>query len=260
MHHLLDRTNLYHLIQWEGVMNDRTYFFIINILNLLLWDGELVGSENLREGPAVLVANHLGAKGPIGVVCSMPVRLYPWIHHETIDRKLAPEYVRLDFVEKELKLTPPLSVIVSKIICRISVPLLLSLNPVPVYYNRFGMEKTFQQSLELLLEGKYLFISPEDPALDPDPLTGIRPFMKGFIHLGELYAERTGKQLPFYPLTVHEIGMVVIDKPLIYNPHNDARKERLRLVHLLETTIKARYIELSESVPITPLFTQKRNL
>lgn len=241
-------------------MNDATYFFIIKALNLLLWDGELVGKENLGEGPAVFVANHLGAKGPVGVVCSMPVRLYPWIHHETIDKELAPEYVRLDFVEKELKLSPPLSVIVSKIICRISVPLLLSLNPVPVYYNRLGMEETFQQSLKLLFDHKYLFITPEDPSLEPDRITGIRPFMKGFIRLGELYAATTNLRLPFYPLTVHESGLVIIDKPLLYNPNNDARKERLRLVNLLEMTIKARYAQLCESYSLAPSFADKRNI
>ncbi len=241
-------------------MNDATYFFIIKALNLLLWDGELVGKENIREGPGVFVANHLGAKGPIGVICSMPVRLYPWIHHETIDRELAPEYVRLDFVEKELKLAPPLSVIVSKIICRISVPLLLSIHPIPVYYDRLGMEETFQQSLELLLDRKYLYITPEDPSLEPDRMTEIRPFMKGFIRLGELYAAKTNLRLPFYPLTVHETGLVTIDKPLLYNPINEPRKERLRLVHLLETTIKARYMELSESSSLAPLFTNRRNL
>lgn len=241
-------------------MNDTAYFFIVKLLNLLLWDGELLGVENLGEGPAVFVANHLGAKGPIGVVCTMPVRIYPWIHHETIDKERAPDYVRLDFVEKELKLKPPISIVVSKIICRISVPLLLSINPVPVYYNRLGMEETFQHSLELLLDHKYLFITPEDPSLEPDPMTGIRPFMKGFIRLGELYADRTNLRLPFYPLTVHETGLVIIDKPLLYNPNNESRKERLRLVHLLEATIKNRYRELSETYSLSPIFTKKRPL
>ncbi len=239
-------------------MNDGAYFLIINILDAFLWDGELIGGENLKGGPAVIVSNHLGAKGPIGVFCSMPVRLYAWVQMETIDKELAPEYLRLDFVEKELKLKPPLSMWVSRAICKISVPLLRSIGPIPVSRTRQGMEDAFNRSLPLLLEGKYLFITPEDPKLDPDPVTGISPFMRGFVRLGELYAEQTGQRLEFYPVTIHEAGIVHIDKPLAYNPGNEARKERFRLVSLLETTIKARYREIAETYAATPEWIEKK--
>jgi hypothetical protein len=241
-------------------MNDTAYLLVRRILGAFLWDGELVGEENLQKGPAVVVANHLGAKGPIGVFCSMPMRLYPWIQMETLDKELAPNYIRLDFVEKELHLKPPLSIQVAKAIGKISVPLLRSIGPVPVYHHRQGLEETLQQSLTLLLEGKVLFISPEDTDLDPDPGTGIHPFQNGFLRLGELYAKKTHQQLQFYPVTVHEAGLILIDKPLAYNFDNEARRERIRLANLLETTIKARYVEITTAKEVGQRIGSKKPL
>jgi hypothetical protein len=49
------------------------------VLDLLLWNGELVGEQNLpRSGPAVFIANRLEAFGPIAVDCSIPLGMYPW--------------------------------------------------------------------------------------------------------------------------------------------------------------------------------------
>jgi hypothetical protein len=234
-------------------MNDIVYFLITDILDMFLWDGELLGEEHLQEGPGVLVSNHLGAIGPIGICCSIPVRLYPWIRMETVDEDLAPNYLRLDFVEKELKLKPPLSMWIAKAISKITIPIFHSMGVITTYRTLKDMGKTFSQSLSLLLEGKYLYIAPEDPALDPDPIDGIRPFQRGFPHLGRLYAERTGRSLPFYPVTIHEeAGVVVVDEPLFYNPHNNPRKERKRLINLLATTIKHRYAKISEDQSLTP--------
>jgi 1-acyl-sn-glycerol-3-phosphate acyltransferase len=51
--------------------------FLMRVLKLFLWNGELVGEENLpRSGPAVFIANHLEAVGPIAAYCSIPFRLY----------------------------------------------------------------------------------------------------------------------------------------------------------------------------------------
>ena len=182
----------------------------------------------------------------------MPVRLYPWIRMETADEDLAPDYLRLDFVEKELKLKPPLSMLVAKAISKITIPIFRSMDIITAYRTFQDMGKTFSQSLSLLLEGKYLYVAPEDPTLDPDPIDGIRPFQRGFVHLGELYAEKTGRCLPFYPVTIHKDGVIVIDEPIFYNLHNNPRKERLRIVNLLAKTIKCRYAEITEDRSAKP--------
>lgn len=239
-------------------MNDTAYRLIVSLLDLFLWEGELVGEENLPgEGPAVIVANHMGARGPIGVFCSLPMRLYPWTQIETMDKNLASVEVCKDLVEPVFKLRPPLSMLVSKAISAISVPFLHSLGCIPVYHTRQELEATFQQSLALLVEGKYLIVTPEDRKQNPDPLTGIRPFKKGFLRMGELYAQKTGRRLPFYPVTVHETGRVSIGKPISYDPLNDAESERSRLIDLLEKTIKAMHTEVTLSHSMAPVLLKK---
>jgi len=241
------------------MLDDRAYHLIISILEAFMWDGELVGGENLQTGPAVIVANHMGSIGPVGICSSLPMRLYPWVLGATVDPIDGPENVRKDFVEKILHLEPPLSEMVAKGICKISTPLLLSLGCIPVPDTRHEQEATFQCSLDLLKQGKFLLIVPEDPIGEPiDPLTGIRPFKRGFLHIGELYYQETGLRLPFYPVAIHEEGLVIVGTPISYNPLNDARIERFRMVNLLEQTIKSMHLEATEKLAIQPVFFRRK--
>jgi len=238
--------------------NDMAYHLIVSILEIFMWDGELVGGENLQAGPAVIVANHMGSIGPVGICSSLPMRLYPWVLGATVDKVEGPENVRKDFVEKILKLKPPLSEAVAKGICKISTPLLLSVGCIPVPDTHQQQEETFQTSLAILKQGKFLLIVPEDPKTEPDPLTGIRPFKRGFLRLGELYYQETGARLPFYPVVIHEAGLVIVGKPIAYNPLNNARLERLRMVNLLEDTIKAMHLEVTENEALEPMFFKRK--
>lgn len=73
-------------------MRDGVYQFIVGVLDLLLWGGELVGERNLpRRGPAVFITNHLEAIGPIACCCSIPLRLHPWAVGDMMDREKAAE-------------------------------------------------------------------------------------------------------------------------------------------------------------------------
>ena len=227
-------------------MNDALYFMIVKMVDLNLWGGELVGEENLPEkGPAVFVANHLGSTGPIGVVCSIPVRFYTWTLSKTIDPIEAPEYLRVDFVEPELHLKPPLSLLVSKAICRISVPMLNALGCIPVYQDPVKLIRTYRLSLSLLLKGKYLLVFPEDPTQAADPECKMRPFKQGLSRLGEMYFKATGNSLNFYPVAMHEDRKVKVGLPIAYNPYNPPARERLRIIGLLESNIRQMYLQIT---------------
>ncbi|MGE5124565.1 MAG: lysophospholipid acyltransferase family protein [Acidobacteriaceae bacterium] len=241
------------------MLKDWAYHLIVSLLETFMWDGELVGEENLRQGPGVIVANHMGSVGPVGICVAMPMRLYPWVLGTTIDLVKGPDNVRKDFVEKILHLKPPLSGAIARGICRISTPLLLSIGCIPVPDTHAEQEATFQTSIELLKQGNYLYIVPEDPQGEPvDPLTGVRPFKRGFLRLGELYFRATGDRLPFYPVAIHEAGLVLVGKPIEYNPLNEARMERYRMVNLLEKTIKAMHLEVTQSEALEPLFSRRK--
>ncbi len=240
------------------MLNDMAYHLIISILEIFMWDGELVGEENLQDGAGVIVANHMGAIGPVGICSSLPMRLYPWVQGETVDEVKGPEAVRKDFVEKVLHLQPPLSGKIAEGICKISTPLLLSLGCIPVPDTHQEQEQTFKTSLALLKRGKYVLVVPEDEDGVPDPITGICPFKRGFLRLGEQYYRETGKRLPFYPVAIHEDGLVIIGTPIAYNPLNNAKQERLRMVHLLEESIKRMHREATECMALEPILFKHR--
>lgn len=225
-------------------MNDKTYRLIAWLFDAFLWGGELVGDENLTEGPAVFVSNHLGAVGPVAVIASLPVRVYPWVVSEMVDGSKAAAYLREDFVEPQLHLAPPLSLWVAKGIAKISLRLLAAAGCVPVWKGE-QIQGTFEQSVELLCVGKSLLIFPEDPSREVDPRYKMTPFQKGFARLGELYYERTHRALRFYPMAVHLASFrVKVGKPIAYNSSNPTANERLRLKNVLEASIREMILDM----------------
>lgn len=227
-------------------MKDGLYQFIVGVLDLFLWGGKLLGEENLpRRGPAVFIANHLDATGPIAAACSIPLRFHPWVIADMMDKELAPIWLQSDFVERQLHLTPPLSHWVAKALCRISVPLFYSLGCIPVYTNDYErMQETLEMSMVLLRERKFLLVFPEDYRLPKDPVTRMQPFQHSFVRIGERYYAETGERLEFFPMTIHGSGNLVVGKPVIFNPLNQVGMERRRLKEIMEDTITAMYMNL----------------
>ena len=227
-------------------MKDGLYQFLVGVLDLFLWCGELIGEENLpRCGPAVFIANHLDATGPIAVACSIPLRVHPWVIADMMDKNLAPLWLQADFVERQLHFEPPVSRWVARALCSISVPLFYSLGCIPVYASAYErMHATLEMSMGVLREGKFLLVFPEDYRLPKDPVTKMQPFQHSFARLGERYYAGTGERLEFYPVAIHATGYLVVGKPVVFNPLNPVGLERRRLKELMEDTIIAMYMQL----------------
>ncbi len=227
-------------------MNDTWYQLIVGTLDLFAWSGELIGEENLpQHGPAVFIANHAESIGPIAACCSIPLRLYPWIIADMVDRDLAPAYLQWDFVERNFSMKPPISLWISKLLSRVTVPLLRSIGCIPVYKGDYEHTiESLQQSMKVLLQGKFLLVFPEDNSLPMDPATKMQPFQRTFVRLGEMYYEETGQRLEFYPVTIHTSGYVEVGKAVAHDPLNSVGLERHRLKDLMENTIKAMYLQL----------------
>jgi len=228
------------IVVMEASMEDLLYKFLSAGFQAFIWGGELTSEVNLPEqGPAVLVSNHLAALGPIAVISCVPRRLYPWIIADMMDAKLAPEYLRRDFVERQFHLSMPFSLWLAKAISKISVPLFNKTDCIPVYSDVKGLYATFDHSVDLLVQGCFVLVFPEDPNQPLDPQFNMSPFKKGFVRLGEFYFQRTGRSLKFFPLAVHAIRRTVqVGKPVTYNPFAPLVKERLRVKRTLENMIR----------------------
>ena len=227
-------------------MKDGIYQFLVGVGDLFLWGGKLIGEENLpRSGPAIFIANHLDATGPIATICSIPLRVHPWVIADMMDKELAPIWLQADFVERQLHLKPPVSRWVARALCRISVPLFYSLGCIPVYANDYErMHITLEMSMKVLKEGKFLLVFPEDYRLPKDPVTKMQPFQHSFVRLGERYFAETGERLKFHPLTIHSSGYLVVGKSVVFDPLNPVGKERRRLKELMEDTIITMYMQM----------------
>jgi hypothetical protein len=229
-------------------MNDSFFRLLADLLNDIYWRGTLLGEQNLPKGnPAVFVANHLGPKGPIGSVCTLPVRVHPWIKGDMLDPAKAPDFLRLDFIEPVLKFQSPLSLKVALWLSKITVPLMSGIGCIPVYTDYDDLQETLRLSVGLLVQGQHLLIFPEDPDLPMDKVSKMRPFRKGLVRVGESYYQETGNILDFYPVAVHESGCVRLGKPIQYRPFNPPAFERLRIKNLLEQTIRRMYLEMSDN-------------
>jgi hypothetical protein len=241
-------------------MKDSLYQFIVGVVDLFLWGGKLIGEENLpKRGPAVFIANHLDATGPIAAACSIPLRFHPWVIADMMDKDLAPIWLQSDFTERQLHFKPPVSRWVAQALCRISVPLFYSLGCIPVYANDYNrMRETLEMSMDVLREGKFLLVFPEDYRLPKDPVTKIQPFQHSFVRVGERYYAETGKRLEFYPLTIHGSGNLVVGKPVVFNPLNQVGMERRRLKELMEDTITGVYINLEGGNASGALSTERK--
>ena len=228
------------------MLDDFLYRSFAGLLDVTIWGGEFPGSENLpATGPAVFVSNHACALGPIAVVASVPLRLYPWVAADMLEQDKAAAYLNQDFVEPQLHIPPPLSMIVARTISKISVRLLRSIDCIPVWHGE-RVAETYRISLDYLMHGRNLLIFPEDPSQPFDERCGMYPFLKSFSRLGELYFERTQKNLRFYPLVVHPgLRQVVLGKPIVFNPINNVVNERNRIKSVMESVIRSTFIEMT---------------
>jgi hypothetical protein len=234
------------LIHLAGEMKgDALYWFLASILNNLVWGGELINQQDLPdEYPVVFVSNHAAALGAIAVPCSLPLRVYPWVVNDMMDFSKAPEYLRKDFIEPQLHISPQYSLKIAALLSKISVRLLRALDCIPVWKSE-AVAETYRLSVQALAQGKNLLIFPEDPSQKMNELYQMTPFYKGFTRLGEMYYKQTGKTLRFYPLAVHPVARKIkIGMQVSYNPYNEPVRERLRIKNVLESAIHNLYLDI----------------
>lgn len=210
---------------------------------------DVVGFENIQsEGPAIFIANHLGAIGPLAVILSVPIRFYPWVIAEMMDFKRAPRYLFDDFVRPALHLEGWFGMAVSTLLTKISVRLFRRVSAVSI--DRFGGLSTdgFRASLNLLHEDKNLLIFPEDALLPLDPDTSMRPFMPGFATLCSLFQADRDTHLPVYPMAVHASSeLVSIGKPEFFHQQSRHREAIISFCQLVEDRVRDLYLDLKKS-------------
>jgi 1-acyl-sn-glycerol-3-phosphate acyltransferase len=218
------------------------YFY--KLLRRLFFNARLGGIKYLStDEPVILVANHAGAFGPVSVITSMPVRMFPWVAHEVTDLKTAAPRIQAEFFEDELRLKPPLSAYLGRLIGRVCVALMKDIGAIPVYQKSKEIKSTVMRSLSLLLQGKSILVFAEDSTRKINDV--LCEFCTGFIHVARLYYQATMKAIQFLPVAVNrKAGRILVGAPIRFDATNPFAREKQRIKRELEDSVYSLYKEL----------------
>ena len=201
--------------------------------------------------PLICVSNHLGSYGPLSIISSLPLKVHPWVAHEVMELRKVASRLQREFTELELKLRPPLSVWLARLIGRICVFIMRDLRAIPVYASSRRIRDTLQRSLELLLKGKHILIFPENKDHPINEVLG--DFSTGFLAMARLYYEKTRKTIRFLPVAVNQkVKGLRIGNPIRFDADLPFQQEKRRLKRELERSIYSLYYDLEQELGSLP--------
>lgn len=221
------------------------YFY--KVLRRLFFNAHLRGLDHLRgDEPVILVANHAGAFGPVSVITSMPTKMYPWVAHEVTDLKTVAPRIQAEFFEQELRLKPPLSAYLARLIGRVCVAVMKDIGAIPVYQKSKDIRTTVMRSLSLLQQGKSILVFAEDSTRKINDV--LCEFCTGFIHVAKLYYENTCKAVQFLPVAVNrKVHRIRVGAPIRFDASTPFGREKQRIKRELESSVYALYMELEHA-------------
>lgn len=187
----------------------RTGVRIIMFLIRPFYYHKLVGLENVHigeDGTAVLLCNHGELYGPVVTNLYLPIQFRPWAISEIYDSKDAAEYLYRFTFKRQKWLLPFLRHPTAVLCARLLSWLMHSMGCIPVYRDQpRKLIATFRKSIEAMQAGDNILLFPENPNAayqNAGYSAGgdIAAFFTGFVMLGSMLYERTGKRVQFIPL------------------------------------------------------------
>jgi len=209
---------------------------------------EVVGVENLPDGPSIIVGNHAQVQGPLMCELYLTGDKYIWCAGDMMHIKDVPAYAFRDFWSQKPKQMHPFYKLISHIIAPIAVFIFGNANTVGVYHDARVLT-TFRDSVKHLQEGSDIVIFPEH---DVKYNNIVYEFQERFIDTARFYHKRTGEELSFVPMYVSPVlKKIYIGKPIRFCSDNSMDIERKRICDYLmnEITVTARSLPLHTVVP-----------
>ena len=203
---------------------------------------EVVGAENLPDGPYLAVGNHAQLHGPVACELYFPGNRYTWCAHQMMERKEVPAYAYQDFWSGKPKWCRWFYKGLSYVLAPISSCVFNNANTIAVYRDN-RIITTFKQTVQRLEEGNGVVVFPE--CYEPHNHIVLQ-FQENFISIAKLYYKRTGKKLDFVPLYVcPDLHKLVLGKPITFDPEAPIEEERHRICQELMDAVTA----LAEALP-----------
>lgn len=193
--------------------------------------------------PVIFVANHEQSYGPVSAMASLPKPLVPWVTHEVTDRTLCPGYIEDDFVKPEVRVNPPVSTLLARVIGRICVGIMEDLKAIPVYRHSHRIVETIRASVRYLEQGRRLLIFPEMPTVPFNDI--ICQFDTGFVGIARALFEKTRAIASFLPVAINrELRSLKLGEPVEFDPSRAYHLERGRIREALMDRICEMYREM----------------
>ncbi len=215
-------------------MKHPIFRFIKQVAFILVHKYEIVGLENLPDGPAVVVGNHSHTYGP--VVCELyyPKEHYTWCVSDMMEKEKVAAYAYKDFWSKKPMIVRPFFKLVSHMIPPLSEFIFTNADTIPVYHDK-RIIKTFSLSSDKLKENANIVIFPEEYT---EYNNIVHRFQRGFVHVAKYHFRQTNEALPFVPMYVcPSLNKLVFGTPIWYNPNAKSKEEEERICSYLQDAI-----------------------
>ena len=203
---------------------------------------EVVGQENLPDGPCVVVGNHTQMNGPIACELYFPGRHYIWCAAEMMTLREVPAYAFTDFWSFKPKTVRWFYRGLSYLIAPLSVLVFNNAHTIPVYRDMRTLS-TIRDSIAKLQAGARVIIFPE---YNKKYNHILYDFQDRFVDTARFYHRKTGEALSFVPLYIApKLKKMFIGKPVRFDPSAPIESERRRICDALMADITA----MAEALP-----------
>lgn len=195
---------------------------------------QVVGAENLPDGPCLVVANHSQMNGPIACELYFPGKRYTWCIGQMMHLKEVPQYAFQDFWSEKPRYIRWFYKLLSFVIAPFSVCVFNNANTIAVYKDA-RIISTFKNTVKRLSEGANVVIFPEH---DVPYNHIICDFQDKFIDIARLYYKKTGQELNFVPMYIApNLKTMYIGKPTQFCSTEPIDSERGRICDYLKEGI-----------------------
>ena len=219
------------------------YKLVKETVRLIYRKYEVLGRENLPEGPFVIAGNHAQIHGPIVAQLFMPEKSRTWCIGEMLHPKEVPAYAYKDFWSEKPKWIRWYFKLCSYLIAPLAAFVFSNADVIGVYHDK-RILGTFKESLKALEAGENLVIFPECPT---ERNNIVYEFQDGYADLGRMYGKKTGRKLPFVPMYIApDLKQIWYGKPEAFDFTAPAAEERKRVNEVM----MERVTEIGRSLPL----------
>jgi len=189
------------------------------------------------QEPAIFVSNHADAFGPLALFFYFPVKLYPWVMFNLMDRQTCARFLKENYFISVLHLPRPIATWISHLIADLCVSLFRQIGTIPVYHNSRRIIETISRSIFYIEEGRSLLIFPEVP--DAYLNRYINRFNTGFIEIAKKVGKDGHRTINIYPVSVNRARRLIsLGQPSVYDITKSYPEERKRLEAELEAKVE----------------------